>query len=156
LTGFTILHYKNANKILLCTAVKVDKACILIFIILYPTQYLTNSCSRMIKPHSSYMYHFQYSITNASNRTKNLPAAEKLNMGGRGFPLGRRVDGCRSSSKYGWTHASSGARRRVGVYSNSCPTRSIASDDVRGLNTYKGKCTALGSCKVLHESHSSI
>jgi len=66
-------------------------------------------------------------------------------MGGRGFPLGRRVVGCRSSSKYGWTQASSGARRRVGVYSNSCPTRSIASDDVRGLNTYKGKCKTLGS-----------
>ena len=65
------------------------------------------------------------------------PCGVKLNNGGSSRPLGRRVEGSRSSSKKLCAQACSGVIRLDGVYSSSVLTRSIASGGVRGRNTCK-------------------
>lgn len=63
----------------------------------------------------------------------------KLKSGGNSRPFGSRVFCSRSSSKKLWAQAWRGVIRSEGVYSRRRATRSIASDGVRALNTWRLK-----------------
>ena len=65
-----------------------------------------------------------------------IPCAVKLNNGGNSRWFGSVFPGSRSSSKNWCAQASNGEIRLHGVYSNSNPTKSIASDGVLGRNTW--------------------
>lgn len=60
-----------------------------------------------------------------------------MNKAGKLRPLGKRVNGSRSSSKNECAHACMGDILEDGVYSNRRETKSIASGGVLVLNTCK-------------------